>query len=99
MLAIISTALSACTGYGIHELVTITTSNAYGWYTNMSIAFIIFLYFIFFHCISKRYKLRKRDDIAPIHLFAEEFYEKELRGNEGMDRARSLREKRIDIVY
>ena len=75
--------ISAFIGYGFCELVVIISFNAHGWfYSNLSLAFIIFVYFIFFHCISKRYKLRKRDDIVPIYLFAEEFVEKELRGRE-----------------
>ena len=58
---------------------------------------IIFVYFICFHCFSKRYKLRKRDDIVPIHLFAEEFFEKELRGQKRLDKERSLWEKTMNI--
>ena len=96
---IVSTALSAFIGYGIHKAVAIMTSDDRGWfYSNMIIAFIIFVYFIFFHCISKRYKLRKRDDIIPIHLFAEEFFEKELRGQETLDRERALWQKGGNIV-
>ena len=81
-------------GFGIHNLVDRIISlsnNPHDWfYSNLSIAFVIFVYFIFFHCFSKRYKLRKRDDIVPIHLFAEEFFEKELRGQERLDKERSL---------
>ena len=58
-------------------------------YSTLSTTFITFVYFIFFHYLSKRYKLRKRDDVVPIHLFAEEFFEKELRGQERLDKERS----------
>ena len=91
-ITIMSTALSAFIGFGIHKLVVgiISISNAHGWfYSNLSIAFIMCLYFVVFHCISKRYKLRKRDDIVPIHLFAEEFVEKEIRGRERLYKERS----------
>ena len=96
---IMSLSLSAFIGYGLHALVAISTFTAHDWfYNNLSFAFIVFVYFIFFHCISKRYKLRKRDDIVPIHLFAEEFVEKEIRGRERLDKERSLWEKQINIV-
>ena len=85
-----SLSLSPFIGYGVYELVVIISSNAHSWfYSNLSIAFIIFVHFVFFHCISKRYKLRKRDDIVPIHLFAEEFVEKEIRGREKLAKERS----------
>ena len=32
--------------------------------------------FILFVLVSKWYKLRKRDDIVPIHMFAENYFEK-----------------------
>ena len=91
-ITIMSASLSAFIGFGIHKLIVsiIFVHNAHGWfYSNLSIALTIFVYFIFFHCFSKRYKLRKRDDIVPIHLFAEDFFEKELRGRERLDRERS----------
>ena len=80
--------LSSFIVFGMQEIVVgiIPIFNAHGWfYSNLSIAITIFLYFIFFHCFSKRYKLRKRDDIVPIHLFTEDFFEKELRGQERLD--------------
>ena len=96
---IMSSALSTIIGYGICELVAIIISNPHTWfYSNLSIALIIFVYFMFFHCISKRYKLRKRDDIVPIHLFAEEFFEKELRGQQWLDEERSSWKRRTKIV-
>ena len=46
------------------------------------------MYLILFVCFSKCYKLRKRDDIVPIHLFAEEFFEKELEGRRRLENER-----------
>ena len=43
----------------------------YGIYT-----LVMFTIFILFVVISKWYKLRKRDDIVPYHMFAEECFEK-----------------------
>ena len=88
-ITIMSALLSAFIGLVVYKVVVskISLSNDHGWfYINMSIACIVFVYFIFFHCFSKRYKLRKRDDIVPIHLFAEDFFEKELRGRERLDK-------------
>ena len=34
------------------------------------------LHFLLFAAISKWYKLRKRDDIVPYHMFAENYFEK-----------------------
>ena len=97
--AVMSSALSVFISYGMQTLVTIIISNVHNWfYTNLSYALIILVYFMFFHYISKRYKLRKRDDIVPIHLFAEEFFEKELRGQERLDRERTLWGKRNNIL-
>ena len=82
-ITIMSGSLSAFIGYGLQKLVAIVISTAHGWlYSNLSIVciYIICLYFIIFYCVSKRCKLRKRDDIVPIHLFAEDFDEKEIRG-------------------
>ena len=95
----VSIQLSLFIGYGINHLVAAIISNAHSWfYYSMSIAFITFVYFMFFHCVSKRYKLRKRDDIVPIHLFAEEFVEKDIRGREILDKERSLWERRMNTV-
>ena len=43
----------------------------YGIYT-----FVMFVIFLLFVIISKWYKLRKRDDIVPYHMFAEDYFEK-----------------------
>ena len=96
---LMSSALSSFIGYGISELVAVIVSKPHSWfYSNLFIALLIFVYFVFFHCVSKRYKLRKRDDIVPIHLFAEEFFEKELRGQERLDEERSSWERRSNIA-
>ena len=44
-------------------------------YGNMVFAAIIFIAFILFVFISKRYQLRKRDDVIPYHMFAENYFE------------------------
>ena len=92
--AIMSATLSVFISYGAQTLVTVLVSNVHNWfYSKLSIVLIFLVYFIFFHYISKRYKLRKRDDIVPIHLFAEEYFERELKGQERLDRARALWEE------
>ena len=84
---IMSIALSAVIGYGFCKIVVIMISTTHGWFcSNLSIAFIMFVYFVCFYCISKQYKLRKRDDIVPIHLFAEDYFEKEIRGRQRLDK-------------
>ena len=94
-----SIALSVLIGCGIYTVVPIIFTNSHGWfYSNLSIALIMFVYFMFFHWISKRYKYRKRDDIVPIHLFAEEYFEKELRGREKLDKERSSWNNRGNTV-
>ena len=39
-------------------------------------ALVMLTVFILFVIVSKKYKLRRRDDIVPYHLFAEEYFEK-----------------------
>ena len=96
---IMYTALSSFLGYGIYAIVPVIVSNAHHWFcSNLLVALIIFVYFVLFHCISKQYKWRKRDDIVPIHLFAEEFFEKELRGREKLDKERFSQENKSNIV-
>ena len=98
-LTFMSIALSAFIGYGICKIVPIVITNDHGWfYSSLSIALIIFMYFMLFHCLSKRYKMRKRNDIVPIHLFAKEFIQKEMRGRERFDKERSLWKKNMTIV-
>ena len=43
----------------------------YGIYT-----IVTFVVFVLFVIVSKWYKLRKRDDVIPYHMFAEEYFEK-----------------------
>ena len=74
-------AVCAVIGIGTYTVIGIVTSNEHSWfYSNLSLALISFVNFILFHYIAKQYKWRKRDDIVPIHLFAEEFFEKEVKG-------------------
>ena len=92
-------ALSGCIGYGVCKVVAIAFPNAHNWfYSNLTIAFIICVYFVLFYCFSKNYKFRKRDDIVPIYLFAEEFVEKDIRGRERLDKERTFWERRMTIV-
>ena len=80
-LTILSLGLSMSIGYGVCKLVSVVSSNTHSWFIiNISLSVVTALYLILFVCFSKRYKLRKRDDIVPIHLFAEEYFEKELEG-------------------
>ena len=44
-------------------------------YGNVVFAVVIFIAFILFVFISKRYQLRKRDDVIPYHMFAEDYFE------------------------
>ena len=46
------------------------------------------VYLILFVCSSKNYILLKRNDIVPIHLFTEEYFEKELKGLRRQDNER-----------
>ena len=48
-------------------------------YSNMIFSVIIFIAFILFVFISKRYQLRKRDDVIPYHMFAEDYFENNYR--------------------
>ena len=41
----------------------------------MVFAAVVFLAFILFVFISKWYQLRKRDDVVPYHMFAEDYFE------------------------
>ena len=87
---IMSSSLGPFIGYGFCQAAAIVISNPHSWfYDNLSIALLIFVYFVFFYCISKWYKFRKRDHIVPIHLFAEEFFEKELQGQERLEKERA----------
>ena len=80
-LTILSLGLGLSFGYGVCKLVLVVFSSTHSWFiSSISLFVVTALYLIFFVCFSKRYVLRKRDDIVPIHLFAEEYFEKELKG-------------------
>ena len=94
-----SVALNALFGYGMLEVVPIIFSNAHGWfYSNLFLTFITFVYFTSFHYVCKQYKLRKRDDIVPIHLLAEEVTEREMKERRKLDAEKALWKKRINVV-
>ena len=98
-ITIMSPALSSSIGYGVYEVLsTLIPPTHSQFYSNLSIAFIVFVYFLLFHSLSKRYKWRKRDDIVPIHLFAEEYFEKELRGQKRLEKERSSWQRRMNVV-
>ena len=45
-------------------------------YQNLASSGLIMLGFVMFVFVSKAYKLRKRDDIVPYHVIAEDYFEK-----------------------
>ena len=55
---------------------------------HISVAVTSAVYLILFVSFSKYYKLRKRSDIMPIQLFAEEYFEKELEGQRRLESER-----------
>ena len=85
-LTIMAAMLSLFINFVTVEVVHIFSNDHCRFYSNLSIVVITIVYLIFFHFISKRYKLRKRDDIVPIHLFAEEYFEKEIRGRKRLEK-------------
>ena len=98
-ITLMSPALSAFIGYGVYAVLSVIIPTTHSqFYSNLSIAFIIFVYLLFFHFVSKRYKWRKRDDIVPIYLLAEEYFEKELRGQKRLDKERALWERKMNLV-
>ena len=95
-LIILSVGLSSILGYGVCQLALNTLSNTHAdslFSSGVSVAFVSLVYFISFACTSKWYKLRKRDDIVSIHMFAEEFIEKELEGQRRLENEWSKRTK------
>ena len=52
---------------------TLPNCELYYYITYSAIALVFFLLFAF---ISKWYKLRRRDDIVPFHMLAEDYFEK-----------------------
>ena len=85
-----SVALSSATEIGIckliHVIFLIQTFGSVVTFVSVAVANAVYL--ILFVCFSKRYLLLKRDDIVPIHLFAEEYFEKELKGRRRQDNER-----------
>ena len=88
-LTVLSVGLSSSFGYGACKLVSAIFSGMDSWFIhNIVLSVASAVYLILFMCFSKYYKLRKRDDIVPIHLFAEEYFEKELKGRRSLDNKR-----------
>ena len=88
-LIVLSGGISSSIGFAVYKLVCAIFSNTHSWFIcNISLTIITAVYLILFVCFSKWYKLRKRDDIVPIHLFAEEYFEKELEGRKRMENKR-----------
>ena len=88
-LMVLSAGISSCIGFGVCKLANAIFPNTDSWFSsNIALAVASAVYLILFVCFSKCYKLRKRDDIVPIHLFAEEYFEKELEGQKRLDKER-----------
>ena len=88
-LIVLSVTLSSSIGYGVCTLASALFPNLDTWFiSNISVAVASAVYFILFVCFSKCYKLRKRDDIVPIHLFAEEYFDKEVEGRRRLESER-----------
>ena len=88
-LIILSGGLSLSIGFGLCKLASFIFSNIHTWFiSNIALTIISGVYLILFACFSKCYKLRKSDDIVPIHLFAEEYIEKELEGQRRLENER-----------
>ena len=97
-LTVLSIELSSFTGYGVCKLASAILPNLDTWFiSNISVAVACAVYLILFVCFSKHYRLRKRDDIVPIHLFAEEYFEKELEGRRRLENERLQWEKNFHI--
>ena len=85
----VSVGLSSATGIGLCKLICAIFPSTDNWFSsNIALSVASAVYLILFVCFSKRYKLLKRDDIVPIHLFAEEYFEKELKGRRRQDSER-----------
>ena len=97
-LIVLSATLSSSIGYGVCALASVIFSKMDPWFiSNISLAVVSAVYLILFVCFSKSYKLRKRDDIVPIHLFAEEYFEKELEGRRRLESERHQWEKNFCV--
>ena len=97
-LIVLSIALSSSIGYGVCKLAFALFPNLNTWFiSNVSVAFACAVYLILFVCFSKHYNVRKRDGIVPIHLFAEEYFEKELEGRRRLESERLQWENNFHI--
>ena len=98
-ITILSLGLGLAIGYGVCQLVSVLFSSTHSWFiANISLFVVTALYLILFVSFSKCYVLRKRDDIVPIHLFAEEYLEKELEGRTRFNNER-LQQKKARKEY
>ena len=78
--AIMSCILFTSIGQGLFQAVVTISSNSTldtWFYGNVAVSVTIFLGLVVFALVSKWYKLRKRDDIVPFHMLAEQYYEKD----------------------
>ena len=95
---IFSMAASAFIGYAVCQIVSVILPNMHNWfYTNVCNTVTIIVYFVLFVVTSKRYKLRERNDIVPYHVFAEDFFEKELEGQKWLDNQRAQWVENFDV--
>ena len=78
--AIMACILFTSIGQGLFQAVVTLSSNSTldTWFHgNVAVSVIIFLGLLVFALVSKWYKLRKRDDIVPFHMLAEQYFEKD----------------------
>ena len=71
--------ISACIGFfprKIIQLYPINVPPGCAFYHHIIYFFFAIVVFILYALISKWYKLRKRDAIVPIHMLAENYFEK-----------------------
>ena len=88
-LIVLSFGLSTTIGFGVCKLTSSFIFQEHHWFiSKITLTIISAVYLILFVCFSKCYKLRKRDDIVPIHMFAEEYFEKELEGRRRLKNTR-----------
>ena len=69
----------ACVGFFIREIIQLYPINVPPgcvFYHHITYFIVAMAVFILYVLISKWYKLRKRDDIVPIHMLAENYFEK-----------------------
>ena len=78
-LAFESFGLFSLMGYGLAYALKSYPLRMYpgcGFYFYLTYSVLTLFVFLFFILVSKKYKLRKRDDIVPYYLFAEGTFEK-----------------------